>query len=184
MSHHVRTPSTISMTTDDPVIQEACRKSFHDLNQMVELMGKKYICMNYMGGGNEFVLREIFIVKPSKPEIPEWHGGGSPPPVGTECEFIKHNSPPAPKGQWKAGKILYLSECTIVIGVEGGERVHHPRNCSYRPIRTPEQIAAEERTRQVNVMADIAAPLINRYEVAERLYDAGYRKFEIVEGEE
>lgn len=111
--------------------------------------------------------------KLSVPE--EWSGEGLPP-VGTECEFIKHNSPPAPKGQWETGKILYLSECTIVIGVEGGERVHHPRNCSYRPIRKSEQIAAEEREGAVHETVDHLKRWNNVHELCGMLHDAGYRK--------
>lgn len=107
-----------------------------------------------------------------RPPRQPWSGSG-PPPVGMACEFIKHNSPPAPKGQWETGKILYLSDCTIVIGVDGGERVHHPRNCSYRPIRTPEQIAIEIRSKAITqLMCDLDVPTA----IATRAYDAGYRK--------
>jgi hypothetical protein len=50
----------------------------------------------------------------------------------------------------------------------------------FRPIRTPEQIATEERENAINAMIDIVMTDNIRSNCAD-LYDAGYRKFEIVE---
>lgn len=175
MSHYVRTPSTINMTTDDPVIQEACRQSFHGNGQMVDLLGKKYICVRYMGGGDTFELREIFISRPSKPEVKVWIGEGLPP-VGLEVE-IDH------LGSYQGrGIVLFYGEerCLIRNTSKGLEREQTGaiNEYAFRSIRTPEQIAAEERARQIKrIIHDLDVPLA----VASRAYDAGYRKFEIVD---
>lgn len=108
-----------------------------------------------------------------------WTGEGLPP-VGTVCEFMKHNSPPAPEGKWTKGDIRYLSDCTVIIGGDGCEHVHHPRNCSFRTIRTPEQIAAEEREKAIEGMITdtniLTGIMSDRRIMAGQLYDAGYRK--------
>lgn len=78
---------------------------------------------------------------------PAWIGEG-PPPVGTVCEFRKYS--PLDSGEWIAGDIRYLSDCTIVIGGDKCEHIHHPRTLEFRPIRTPEQIAAEKVSKQLD----------------------------------
>ena len=96
-----------------------------------------------------------------------WTGAGLPP-VGTVCEFMKHNSPPAPEGQWTVGTIRYVSDYTVIIGGDKCENVHHPRNCSFRPIRTPEQIAAEEREKVVEEMM-LATSSLGHSDVSKRI---------------
>jgi hypothetical protein len=111
------------------------------------------------------------------PNEPAWTGEGLPP-VGTVCEFMKHNSPPAPEGQWTVGDIRYVSDCTVIIGGENCEHVHHPRNCSFRPVRTAEQIEREERDKACRQICVDAGGAVTESEmkIAGRLYDAGYRK--------
>lgn len=46
----------------------------------------------------------------------------------------------------------------------------------FHPIKTPEQIAAEERKREVRDMAAIISKRVADFHAAEDLYDAGYRK--------
>lgn len=87
----------------------------------------------------------------ARPLPQTWTGEGLPP-VGTVCEFMKHNSPPAPKGQWTVGEIRYVSDCTVIIGGDKCEHVHHPLNCSFRPVRTPEHIAEEARQAAITVI--------------------------------
>ena len=54
--------------------------------------------------------------------------------------------------------------------------------CTSIPEKTPEEIAAEERNRVVEDIRNIARCAISEGRAAaEALYDAGYRKFEIVE---
>ncbi len=108
-------------------------------------------------------------------------GGAGLPPVGTVCEFMKHNSPPAPEGKWTTGTIRYLSDYTVIIGGDRCEHVHHPRNVSFRTIRTPEQIEAEARRNAIDDLADELgghpdAVSKRDREMAAYLYDQGYRK--------
>lgn len=110
------------------------------------------------------------------PIPPKWNGEGLPP-VGTVCEFLKHNSPPAPEGQWTVGDIRYVSDCTVIIGGDRCEHVHHPRNCSFRPLRTPEQIAAEERQKDLDSLThDLYRDIGMEPRDAEILFNKGYRK--------
>lgn len=108
----------------------------------------------------------------------EWNGSGLPP-VGTVCEFMKHNSPPAPEGKWLIGEILYLSRFTVIISGDMCEHVHHPRNCSFRPIRTPAQLAAEEREKAIEFMMQMTSSLghsdVSKKILFGELYDKGLR---------
>lgn len=115
----------------------------------------------------------------------EWTGEGLPP-AGTVCEW-------AHAGQWLKVEVAYLSEWLIVlrdtrkdesglIDTEGVEiAIYHWQEDApvFRPIRTPEQIAAEEREKVVQEMDQALAyassgnhPMSALY----ALYDAGYRK--------
>lgn len=66
---------------------------------------------------------------------PVWSGEGLPP-VGCECEFMKHTLDAIPN--WRRGIIKYVSEYTVVIVevLSPGEFVAHPRTCDFRPVRT------------------------------------------------
>lgn len=103
---------------------------------------------------------------------PDWNGEG-PPPAGTVCSYQHtHHA-----GAWYDGEILYVSdEYTIVKGHPVGEQHYYTRNLTFRPIRTPEQIAAEERMASAYAMCAIAPTLTNMDAAA--LYDAGYRRQE------
>jgi hypothetical protein len=104
----------------------------------------------------------------------EWNGEGLPP-VGTFCCFqhVHHG------GAWYEGEILYISdEYTIIKGHPVGEQHYYTRNLEFRPIRTPEQIAADERESAINGMLTHDALGGSRRGLAAALYDAGYRKQE------
>lgn len=69
----------------------------------------------------------------------------------------------------------------IDFGLKPGEHVHHPRTLEFRPIRTPEQIAAEERRKAGLDIALICTGHSDRSKdnwatLGEIIYDAGYRK--------
>ena len=97
--------------------------------------------------------------------VAEWNGEGLPP-VGCECEFMKHTLDTVPN--WRRGIIKYVSEYTVVIieALSPGEFVAHPRTCNFRPLRTEAERAIDEMVRLSGV--SIGAAKI--------LYDAGYRK--------
>ena len=115
---------------------------------------------------------------------PEWSDGGLPQ-VGMVIEFMKLNAPPKANGEWTKGDVRYLSDCTIVIGGDRCEHVHHPRNLFYRPVQTAEQIA---KSRERSLACDriygiITGPGVERKgntsDMAEALYDAGLRFVEV-----
>lgn len=112
----------------------------------------------------------------------EWDGVGLPP-VGAECEFCSHSHPDS----WHSGIVRYLSEHTIVIEFSGmvngkAESISHPVTMKFRPIRSPEDVAREkERSEECDKIFGILSGVDrtgNCSDMAEALYDAGYRKME------
>lgn len=105
------------------------------------------------------------IVTREQYETTGWDGTGLPP-VGCECEFMKHTLDTTLN--WRRGIIKYVSEYTVVIveALSPGEFVAHPRTCNFRPLRTEAERAIDEMVRLSGV--SIGAAKI--------LYDAGYRK--------
>lgn len=100
-----------------------------------------------------------------------WNGEGLPP-VGTVCEARIEG-----KHFWEKLTMKYRSLDFSVFEREDGNEfpLWNPQYAEFRPIRTAEQIAAEEREKACNEMAS----LIGRgtfFQDAEALYDAGYRK--------
>ncbi len=116
----------------------------------------------------------------------EWNGQGLPP-VGTVCEHYG-----------TADDLAWLEVEVIGHGNVDGRNVAFfrygtgsPRFTvsystanNFRPIRTHEQIAAEEREKAIDAMLDLDPPhenglaLTSRRQFCETLYDAGYRRQE------
>ncbi|TWI48035.1 hypothetical protein IQ22_04228 [Pseudomonas duriflava] len=95
------------------------------------------------------------------------------PPVGTVCEF-RNNEHLC----WVKGEVLFIGEQVAVMGAEEEEIADFIDRFQFRPIRTPEQIAAEERVRHVKEMASVIEPDMpsaNPWSIAAKLYDAGCR---------
>lgn len=111
---------------------------------------------------------------------PAWSGEGLPP-AGTVCEWLDPDS-----GRWLKSVIAFLSSWVIVVrGIcphpDGPVDIAfdlnkiHPK---FRPIRTPEQIAAEEREGSIHEMVDHLKRWNTVQDLCGDLYDAGYRKVE------
>lgn len=108
----------------------------------------------------------------------EWNGEGLPP-VGTVCQGRLRNR--LGEEDWFECAVLVhhrtLNHCAGVLSEDG----MHLGWCSeFRPIRTAEQIAAEEREKVIIEMARAIMPGqvcagVADMERAERLYDHGYR---------
>lgn len=108
----------------------------------------------------------------------EWSGEGLPP-VGTDCACgLLGRLDPAPINQWREGETI---KCVAHVSPQGGAPLPlfwNARTCTastlashcYSPLRTPEQIAAEE------ALAEIEALYIEGGPAA--VYDAGYRRQE------
>jgi len=116
--------------------------------------------------------RESFSYVTQRPSA--WDGEGLPP-VGTVCEYRAESWP---RDQWEVRTLMYASEHHVITKEANGlERRVEGHKAEFRPIRTPEQIAAEEREAGIN---DIYAMLDNCIrdlrQDAEALWDAGYRK--------
>lgn len=119
-------------------------------------------------------------------KVVEWNGEGLPP-VGAVCE---NQFPPS---GWKKVKIIAHDEVKAVFRLDDGYQESYFGGSvgDFRLIRTPEQIAAEERDREI---ADLyftinwnegreTWPIISSGRKADyaKAIDAGYRKFEIVD---
>jgi len=114
-----------------------------------------------------------------------WNGEGLPP-VGTVCEVkgcISHYL------KWNKVTVFAVRGYTVFFDMEDG-RWGQTDSHEFRPLRTPEQRAAEERAKAIEAMAE--SSLYGHYAFTSAqakiactvLYDAGYRKFEIVDEEE
>ena len=113
----------------------------------------------------------------------QWSGEGLPP-VGVVCELRC-----LPVGAWGKAEIKYISETQCVwlwVRDDGGYQVELAEvpdvaRMAFRPVRTPEQIAAEDRERfaqeLVTAMGKGSGP--NSLYQARRMYDLGYRKAEV-----
>ncbi|MBM2500574.1 hypothetical protein JQS51_30345 [Pseudomonas aeruginosa] len=102
-----------------------------------------------------------------------WDGQGLPP-VGTVCEY-RHMIWP----EYRPCKIRYISEESLVAYDDAQEQFYRTCDMLFRPIRTHEQIAAEEREAGISDMQTItdgAGPTV--YAKLSALYDAGYRRQE------
>lgn len=102
-----------------------------------------------------------------------WDGQGLPP-VGTVCEYY------ADENTWRRCEIVAHKDGQAVVWVNNAH-IWASSGESLRPISTPEQIAAEERSKECDRIFVILSSVEregNRSDMAEALYDAGYRRQE------
>lgn len=110
------------------------------------------------------------------PPSPVWSGEGLPP-VGARIEWF------SPIYAWLGGRVVGHDGTVTVVVHNDGYTGCHPHEI--RPVRTPEQIAAEEREKTVDALC---YEIIMHYgypknaeayrALATKLHDAGYRKTE------
>jgi hypothetical protein len=123
----------------------------------------------------------------------DWDGKDLPP-VGLVCEHSSDsNSNDDPAGEWFKVEIIAHhrfceDEYVCAVWVREGEISYSSAGDHFRPLRNPEQIAAEKRASAVSAMLADAGVTDSAWNDdpetvvwAKALYDAGYRKFEIVE---
>lgn len=99
--------------------------------------------------------------------------------MGTVCELSRTDG----VNSWTNVEIVYISKSCVVYRTAIEELCDFSYEMMFRPIRTPEQIAAEEREKAVVEMLVYAlgpGAGSNYHEtyMMQRLYDAGYRKTE------
>ncbi|MCD2773164.1 hypothetical protein K4W89_18720 [Pseudomonas aeruginosa] len=101
-----------------------------------------------------------------------WDGQGLPP-VGTVCEY-RHMIWP----EYRPCEIRYISEESLVAYDDAQEQFYRTCDMLFRPLPTPEQIAAEEREKAVGDMAMSIQGVPYQYPTLYALFDAGYRRQE------
>ena len=125
----------------------------------------------------------------ARPTYEEWNGEGLPP-VGMVCEFKipeEFDGVSPWRSELRNGhrvEIIHhydtgINKCAVFkFKVAFGHLVEQAAADCFRPIRTPEQIAAEEREAEINRMVATAKMLDKGWarKVCASLYDAGYRK--------
>lgn len=125
------------------------------------------------------------------PIAPKWTGEGLPP-VGTVCEFVGPCDVIMDSGAWKKElkigsrvEIIYHYETGVALvavfkfEVDFGHMVEQATAGCFRPMRTPEQITEEERTKTIDDMVKALGmdePGTAEYIRCGLIYDAGYRK--------
>lgn len=106
---------------------------------------------------------------------PEWSGEGLPP-VGVEIE-VKHKdaTPEWARPDFYKAEIVAIGKQLVIFAAEatGCETVGKIEDYEFRPVRTPEQIAAEKRDAAIKEMQRLVGSC-NTFPFAE-LYDYGYR---------
>ncbi|HIE1067009.1 TPA: hypothetical protein ACXJGN_003401 [Pseudomonas aeruginosa] len=113
-----------------------------------------------------------------------WDGQGLPP-VGTVCE-IKHRDIGWVRCEIVAHKSFSCGGLTHAIAWIDEYTLDQSQGVRFRPIRTPEQIAAEEREKAVQEMLALdeyphgqdRGGMMSRADFCRVLYDAGYRRQE------
>lgn len=126
------------------------------------------------GGWNDFKLHAI--PRPS----PAWNGEGLPP-VGTVCEWKGLLG-----GYWVECEVVAVSKSQIVLKHAESSTYRpgefevfsaEPLRLEFRPIRTPEQIAADEREAAIEELRKLLSNVAcDDYHAAVAMIDAGYRK--------
>lgn len=110
-----------------------------------------------------------------RPTKVEWDGQGLPP-VGTVCEY-RHMIWP----EYRSCEIRYISEESLVAYDDAQEQFYRTCDMLFRPVRTLEQIAAEEREKAISEMLGLYNsaywPMTSK-QFCEVLFDAGYRRQE------
>lgn len=108
-----------------------------------------------------------------------WTGKGAPP-AGAVCE---RRFPEVDGSSWRQVTILLIGDQKIFYRDEAGDEwANRPDDIEFRPIRTPEQIAAEKRIEEINEMAELSLYGHYAFTLAQAkiacavLHDKGYRK--------
>lgn len=109
----------------------------------------------------------------------EWDGEGGIPPVGEVCEVTTNDG-----HNWREVLVLFSDEYVLLVkstdGLSGYQLLHwSDSDVSFRAVQTPERIAQSAREKAIDEMCSGVSIVDQVYgfrELAEKLYDAGYRK--------
>ena len=127
--------------------------------------------IEYSGLSNKYAMNHLrnAVKRPQ-----EWDGVGLPP-VGTVCEFKKD--------EWVSCEVFGHRVCSngdveVFVNLKKGWDYTSSLG-RFRPIKTQEQIAAEERLHTIDEMHDLILGWGVEKRMLAVLYDAGYRKTEV-----
>lgn len=110
------------------------------------------------------IAREMY----DRPPAP---ANGTPLIIGTRVEWESDYG-------WLGGTVVGHDQTVTIVRHNDGYSGLHPHQI--RPIRTPEQIAAEERERTIEDIREVArCAIAEGHPAAEAVYDAGYRKTDV-----
>jgi hypothetical protein len=116
-----------------------------------------------------------FEIIADRPKVEPWNGEVLPP-VGVPIEYRRRY---APNGVWHQTQINFLSGQHVIYCDSDGEEVRdNPSDIEFRPIRTPEQIAAEERKVGIQALLDTFNSNFEGHVLdgLSAIWDDGYRK--------
>ncbi|RQB97285.1 hypothetical protein [Pseudomonas aeruginosa] len=130
----------------------------------------------HISGGSPLAQELIPRPAESAPAALTWDGQGLPP-VGTVCE-IKHRDIGWVRCEIVAHKSFSCGGLTLAIAWIDENTLDQSQGVRFRPIHTPDQIAAEEREKAVGDMAMSIQGVPYQYPTLYALYDAGYRRQE------
>jgi len=174
LKHAVR----LTINTPDIEMQGALIKAMNTI-QPCNIAGREFLIQTSKKDGSVFTAclfeldREIFEKK--------WDGEGLPP-IGTICERRTHAEV---GGRYEQVRIIAYTSKGFAVwentdGMFAGvakENMFIPGVPAFRPIRTPEQIAAEEREAAIGeMMTFLGGEGSALRDTFTRMYDAGYRK--------
>lgn len=103
----------------------------------------------------------------------EWDGSGLPP-IGAVCEYCRSEG-----DVWRECVIVSHHVAYVVVVDEFGFSAVFLHYGLFRHIKTPEQIAKEERRAAIKEMFEVARGRRGFQDILEILYDAGYRRSEV-----
>lgn len=117
-------------------------------------------------------LKQAREVLASLTTAPEWNGEGLPP-VGLQVEWRS-----SVECDWARVTVRGYANGEAWIEPEKGQSFIVGNPAGFRPIRTPKQIAADEREKAARQMSELTQGAHNWMEAFGMLHDAGYRKVE------
>ncbi|WDG52445.1 hypothetical protein [Pseudomonas chlororaphis] len=122
---------------------------------------------------------QILRVNTLVPRPKTWTGEGLPP-VGIEIEAMLQGLSTSGNYAWRRALVVHgpLPDSQGEVLVFDVETTRPAWVDEFRPIRTPEQIAAEERKSDIQALTDVLRTINTTYypDVAEAILLAGYRK--------
>ena len=110
------------------------------------------------------------------PKVVEWDGEGMPPVGSASCEYLGAHK----YDEWTVVNIFAHYGHTVFVDFGDGWRAEDDSS-RFRPIRTAEQVAAEEREKAAIDLAFVMTGHMDRSKdcykaLGQLIYDAGYRK--------